>query len=117
MKLSSFQMTRYLLWFTVAILVAFGVGSLLRITANPDRTALYVFYALLMFGDVAVLLFCALQMDKRTKLIYFVSVVVLALNIVLTIFDQFGLVDFLFLTLNLITLIALITARREFLPA
>jgi hypothetical protein len=116
MKLSSFQLTRYLLWFTVAILFAFGVGSLLRINANPDRASLYMFYAFLMFGDAAVLLLCALLMTKRTKPVYFVLVAVLALNILLTIFDQFGLVDFLFLSLNLITLIALITARKEFLP-
>ncbi len=117
MKHSSFQLTRYLLWFTVAVLFAFGVGSLLRINANPDRSALYVFYAFLMFGDAAVLLFCAQLMVKRTKPIYHVLVFVLALNIALIIFDQFGLVDFLFLSLNLITLIALITARKEFLPA
>jgi hypothetical protein len=117
MKLSSFQLTRYLLWFTVAILFAFGVGSLLRINANPDRASLYMFYAFLMFGDAAVLLFCALLMIKRTNPTYFILVVVLALNILLTIFDQFGLVDFLFVLLNLITLTALVMARKEFLPA
>ena len=115
MKLSAFQLTRYLFLFTVAILAVFGIGSLVRIGTNPDQTALYVFYALAMFGDGAVMLFCALQLNKRTNLIYYISVFVLAINILPTIFDQFGLADFLFVLLNLITLVALLTARKEFL--
>jgi hypothetical protein len=43
--------------------------------------------------------------------------VVLVLNIVPTIFDQFGLADLLFVLLNLVTLAFLIMSRREFLAA
>jgi hypothetical protein len=38
------------------------------------------------------------------------------LNIVLTIFDQVGLVDVLFMLLNAVTLAALYLSRNEFLP-
>jgi hypothetical protein len=117
MTLSAFQATRYFFLFTVGILVVFGLVSFLRITANPGRTVLYGFYALAMFADAALMLYCALQLGRRTRLIFLLSVGVLALNILLTIFDQFGLVDLLFVTLNLITLAALIMARKEFLPA
>lgn len=117
MKLSTFQLTRYFILFTVAILVLFGIGSLLRISGNPDRTALYTFYALLMFGDAAVMAFCLFLLDKRNKYAYPLSVVVLALNVFATIFDQFGLVDLLFLLLILVALVSLIMARKEFLPA
>ncbi len=117
MKLSAFQWTRNLLLFTVAILVLFGVGSLLRIGGNPGRAGLYVFNALAMFGDALLMGFCAWQLPKRTKFIFFASVVVLAFNILPTIFDQFGLVDLLFVMLNLATFAFLIIARKDFLPA
>ena len=117
MKLSAFQMTRYFLLFTVAILVMFGIGSLLQIGSNPDRTVLYAFYTLVMFGDAVLMGFCAWQLPRRTKFIFFFSVFVLAFNILPTIFDQFGLADLLFVLLNIATLVSLILARQEFLPA
>ena len=116
MKLSSFQLTRYLFLLTGAILVVLSIGSLLRINTNPARTALYIFYALAMFGDAVAMLFCGLQLNKRTKMIFYISISVLALNIFPTIFDQFGLADLLFVLLNIATLVSLILARKEFLP-
>ncbi len=117
MKLSTFQLTRYLFLFTAAVLAAFGAGSLLRISANPDRTFLYAFYALAMFGDAIAIVFCAWLLSKRMKFAFHVSALVLALNIFLTVFDQFGLVDLLFVLLNFAALIVLLAARKEFLPA
>lgn len=117
MKLSSFQVARSLFLLTAAILVVFGVGSLLRIGAKPENTSLYTFYAILMFGDAAVMAFSAWQLPKRTKFIFYFSIVVLALNIFPTIFDQFGVMDLLFVLVNIATLTFLIPARKEFLPA
>lgn len=117
MKLSAFQLARYFFLFTFVILVGFGIGSLLSIEAKPDHMILYIFYAVIMFGDAAAMLFCGLQLNKRTKLIFSLSVFVLMFNILPAIFDQFGLADLLFLLLNLITLAFLLIARKEFLPA
>jgi hypothetical protein len=117
MKLTPFQITRYLFIFTFAVLVVFGVGSLLQIFTNPDRAVLYVFYAVVMFGDAVLMGFCAWQLPKRTKFIFYFSIFVLALNIIPTIFDQFGLADLSFVLLNIATLISLFEARKEFLPA
>lgn len=117
MKSIAFQLTRYLLLFTFLILVGFGVGSLLRIRVNPDRIGLYLFYALAMFGDAVVMLFCYLQLSRRTKIAFPLAASVLVLNVVLTIFDQVGWVDVLFVLLNLSILTFLIVARTEFLPA
>ena len=117
MKLTPFQLTRYLFLLTFAFLIVLGMGSLLQINTNPARAALYIFYALAMFGDAAAMLFCGLQLNKRTKLIFYLSIFVLALNIFPTIFDQFGLVDLLFVLLNIATLGSLMLARKEFLPA
>ena len=117
MKLSTFQVTRYLFLFTAALLVVFGTGSMLRIGDNPDRAALYIFYALAMFGDALLMGICAWQLLKRTKFIFFFSVFVLAANIIPTIFDQFGLADLLFVLLNVAILVSLVIARKVFLLA
>ena len=117
MKFSALEIIRYLFLLTIAILVVFGIGSLLRIGDNPNRTVLYAFYGAAMFRDAVFMAFCAWQLPKRTKFIFFFSVVVLAINITLTVFDQFGLADLFFVLLNLITLVSLILARKEFLPA
>ena len=116
-KISAFQLPRSLFLFTAAVLIVFGIGSLLRIGGTPSRAGLYVFYALAMFGDAVLMGFCAWQLPKRTKFAFFASVAVLAFNIVPTIFDQFGLADLLFVLLNFATLVSLILARKEFLPA
>jgi len=70
-----------------------------------------------MFVEAVIFLFFYFQLDKRKKQIYRLAVIVLSLNIVLTIFDQVGLVDILFMLLNAITLAALYLARKEFLPS
>jgi len=107
-----------LFFLTIAILFLFGIGSLisLSISESPNRSVLYAFYAIAMFGDAAVMLFCVLQLNKRKKWIYYLTVLVPCLNIFLTIFDQFGPVDLFFLLLNLITVVFLVIARKEFLP-
>ena len=117
MKLSPFELTRYLFLLTVAILIVFGIGSLLRVGDNPDRTVLYAFYAFAMFGDALLMGVCAWQLPRKTRLVFFFSVCVLALNIIPTIFDQFGLADLLFVLLNIATLVALVIARKDFLTA
>src|SRR5512143_4166214 len=99
MKLTAFRLTRYLFLFVILTLIALGVGSLRRIGVNPDRIGLYAFYAFAMFGDAVVLFFCYLQLNKRTKIAFPLAVSVLVLNIVLTIFDQVGWVDLLFMLL------------------
>lgn len=117
MKITNLQIARYLFLLTAGMLAVFGVGSLMRIGGNPDRAALYAFYALLMFADAAVVLFCYFQLNRKSRPIYWLAFVVLSLNIVLTIFDQVGLVDMLFMLLNAVTLAALHLSRKEFLPA
>ena len=102
------KLTLFLFWFTFAVLVVLGVGSLF---------ASYPLYALVMFGDAVIMAFCAWQLPKRTRFIFYASVFILALNIIPTIFDQFGLADLLFVLLNIATLISLVGARKEFFSA
>ena len=100
------KVTRVLFFFTAAILRSF-MGSDLRI---------YIVYSILMAVDAACMFVCGLFLNRKIELIFWFAVTLLSLNIILTIFDQFGLADFLFLFLNLITLVPLLIFRKEFLP-
>jgi lysylphosphatidylglycerol synthetase-like protein (DUF2156 family) len=71
----------------------------------------------MMFADAAVMLACAFGINKKKKQLFQFAVVVLVLNIILTIFDQIGVVDILFILLNAATLYILFTYRTEFTEA
>jgi len=107
------KMASYLFLLLAAILVALGLSSFLLTQGNVLR----VFYAFAMFADAAVMVFCYYQLNRKSRLGYWLAFAVLALNIILTIFDQVGLIDVLFMLVNLVALIALYLSRKEFLPA
>lgn len=109
-------LVQYLFFFTAAVLMAFGLGSMFRAGPSPDMKLLYMVYAILMLGDALAMLACGLFIRRRKALVFWFAVILLGLNIILSIFDQFGLVDLLFVLLNLFTLGPLIALRREFLP-
>ena len=99
-----------LFFVTAFVLAVFGGASFSRALANP----IYNLYAVLMFVDAAVMLVCGLYINRHTQAVYWFAVMALTLNIVLTIFDQIGLVDILFAALNFVTLMALVSSRKEF---
>lgn len=117
MRTNTFQLTRSFLLLIVLVLVLFGIGTLLRLNANPVRAGLYSIFAMIMFGDAATMAFCAWQLRKKTKFAFHVSAIVLGLNAILPFFDQVGWIDLFYILLNLVTLILLITSRKEFIPA
>jgi len=116
-KSAAYQRLRYLLLLTTAFLLVFGLSSFRLIGQDPNGLVSYALYALLMFIDAAVMLFCAFQLHRKKKPIFWSAVVFLVFNIISILFDHFGIVNLLFILLNLAALIFLITARKEFLPA
>ena len=107
---------QYLFFFTAIVLMALGVGSIFRAGPSPDMKLIYMVYAILMFGDALAMLACGLLIRAGKTAIFWSAVTLLSFNIILSIFDQFGLVDLLFVLLNAFTLGLLIAFRREFLP-
>lgn len=107
---------RYLLFVTAIELVIFGVGTLLRISESPNLRSIYIAYAVLMFGDALVMAVCGFYIERKIKIVYWLAATILSLNIILTIFDPFGLIDILFVFLNALTLVALYILRKELLP-
>jgi hypothetical protein len=117
MKPTSFQLVRVFFLFSVAVLIMSGVVSLVSIIGSSENTFPYSFYSLLMFGDAAIMFYCAWELGKRTKPILFFSSFMLLLNILLIAFDWLGQLNLRFGLFVLFTLFLLISVRKEFLPA
>jgi lysylphosphatidylglycerol synthetase-like protein (DUF2156 family) len=113
-SISPIQLARYLFIVAASLLLIFGTGTLLRITQNPDQKVMYLVYAILMFGDAALMFTCGMFIGRQ-KRVYWFAIVFLSLNIILTITDQFGIIDFLFLWFNSMILGLLIFARNKLL--
>lgn len=116
MKCPMTSLVRYSFFFTAFVLAVFGVNSMFRVSPDPNLKSIYMVYAVLMLGDALALLLCGLLINRKIPVIFWFAVTVLSLNIVLTIFDQFGLIDLLFVLLNTSTLGILLNLRKEFLP-
>lgn len=107
---------RYLILLISAALAVLSIASLTRLGENPDMAGWYVFYSLAMLVEAAILLFCYFSLKARRKTLYWLAFIILLLNVVLTIFDQVGLVDILFMLISLVALVALHLSRNDFLP-
>jgi hypothetical protein len=107
---------RYSFFLTALVLIVFGVNSLMRFSPDPNLKGIYMVYGILMLGDALGMLFCGLFINRRIPTLFWFAVTILGLNIMLTIFDQFGLIDLLFVMLNASTLGLLVNFRKEFLP-
>ena len=110
------QLIKWLFWLNAAVWLAFGIGSMVRIgTGAPGGTAVLTIIAVLMLGNVAAFLWCSWAVQKQASWYRFTVMAVLAVNILLTFTDQFGLLDFLTLLLDLVllALILILHTRRS----
>ena len=108
------------LFFTnAAIWLVFGVVSLIRMgSGNPDFMITALIIAVLMFGNVGAMLVCGIGIRTRRRLFYYLAIVVLAINIVLTFTDQVGAFDVITVVVDLLLLGLLIATRKlYFRPA
>lgn len=98
------------LFFLMAIIWGiFGITSLLRGLSSGAMLAA------LMFVNATLYLWAGWGIRRRKKRFYFLGIVVLALNIVLTFTDQMGFYDWSTLCIDLAALILLIVARSQYM--
>lgn len=92
-----------------------GVVSLTRVAGNGTGQMLtMVGIAILMFGNAAAMLVCGVGLGTRQRRFYFLALAVLAVNIILSITDQFGLLDLLTLLLDVALLGLLVWDRKSY---
>ena len=68
----------------------------------------------MMFGNTAVIIWLGHGLRKGHKLFYSLSLAYLAFNMVLTITDDFGIADLLYLVFIGMLLIVLLLSKRKF---
>jgi hypothetical protein len=109
-------LVQYSFFFTAVVLMAFGVNSMFRTSPDLNQNGIYMVYAILMLGDALAMLACGFFIRGRIPAVFWSAVTLLGLNIILTICDQFGLINLLFVLLNASTLGLVFNLRKEFLP-
>ena len=100
------------------IWLLFGIVSLVQITTNgSEQQIVALVIAILMFGNVGAMLLAGIGLGTRRRLFFYFGIVVLAVNIILTFTDQFGVFDCVTLVLDVILLGLLIATRSQYLTA
>jgi hypothetical protein len=106
-----------LFFLNAAIWLAFGIGSLVRLAhRNPDQPITAAVVAILMFGNVGAMLGAGLGLGRRRRWLYTLALLVLAVNIILTVTDRFGIFDLITLIID-VALLGLLIATRKLYSA
>ncbi|MBN2146844.1 MAG: hypothetical protein JW726_05625 [Anaerolineales bacterium] len=92
------QVTQAGFYLNALIWIALGIASIVQLSNSSSISAIVV--AVLILVYVAVLLGLGWLLGKQRRQIWFLALGVIAVSIVLTITDQFGLLDLLVLLLN-----------------
>jgi lysylphosphatidylglycerol synthetase-like protein (DUF2156 family) len=107
---SFFILLNALIWLTLGVIIAAKAHP--AIPVAPLIKGIMAFPSLATAG---LLLGLFIFLGKRSRLAYFLALGLLMATSLLTIFDEFGLVDLVILTINIIPIILLIKDRAWFL--
>ncbi len=109
--------TRGLFLLNAVIWLAFGIASLVLAASGADGSIWRWVYGVLMLINAGVMLWFGSRIVTAGKRIFFFAILYVALNVVLSITDQFGAVDAAILALNLTLLGLLFITRTRILQA
>jgi hypothetical protein len=109
------QLGKWLFRLNAAVWLTFGIWSVVQIgNGGVGSPATLWVVAILMLGNVVAFLWCSWAIQKQPSWYRLTIIAILAVNIILTFTDQFGIFDFLTLLLDLILLaIMLILNQRR----
>lgn len=105
------KLTRAMFFVNVLVWLMFGVGSLIR--AVEEGSTLRWVITFMMIANAAVMFWFGVVIVNGQKRVFFLAILYMVLNVVLSITDQFGWVDALILSLNLILLGLLFVTRQR----
>jgi hypothetical protein len=109
------NLTRAVFFINALVWLVFGLLSLFL--ALEVGTATRWIYSLLMIANAAVMFWFGLIIISGRNKIFFLAILYIALNVVLSITDQFGMIDALILLLNLCLLGLLFVTRQRIAQA
>jgi hypothetical protein len=103
-----------LIYVNALIWLVAGVAIFFRPRINPAIPSwIFIGMAILMLGYGVILVGVGIGLGTRNKFIYYAAMVMLALSVILPIFDDFGLADLLAIIPPTVTLIYLIYNRTK----
>ncbi|MFA6391657.1 MAG: hypothetical protein WCW66_02775 [Patescibacteria group bacterium] len=108
------KVLQILLGVNAVIWLVFGIIASFGGTTKPDYTNLMEFISLFMFVDAGLLIFIMIGTIKKQSWTYTGGLIILVVNIVLSITDEFGPADFIALFAGLAALILLLTNKPVF---
>ena len=106
------KLIRTLFFLNAAVWLAFGVSSLLFRALDGGSLTRWVITAMMIANAVVMIWFGVMIVSGRNW-IFFLAILYMALNVVLSITDQFGWIDAIILLLNLIVLGMLFLTRHR----
>jgi hypothetical protein len=110
----SMRAAQILLYINAAIWIFLGIATLLRMSqTNPESLFMLWIIAILMAGNAGMMLLSGWGLGTGRRLFYYLALAVMAINIILTFTDQFGLLDLLTLGIDLAILGLLIASRSR----
>jgi hypothetical protein len=95
------------------IWLALGLWSLSRLASQPRASMTMLVIAILMIGNVAAFIFCGMTIGRKSKWFAVIAFFVLGVNILLTLTDQVGIIDWTTWLIDLIILGLLIAGRKQ----
>jgi hypothetical protein len=105
------KLTRSLFFINAAVWLIFGfLGFMRAVTSTSD---LRLILSVLMIANAAVMIWFGVMIVTGRNWVFFLAILYMALNVVLSITDQFGWIDALILLLNLCVLGMLFITRHR----
>ena len=106
---SMLKTIRFLFFLNAAVWLVFGALSAFRFL--DDNSLMRLIYAVLMVANAVVMAWFGVMIPSGRNWVFFLGILYMAVNVVLSITDQFGWIDALILMLNLIILGLLFVTR------
>ena len=115
---SLLRATQALFYLNTVIWLTLAVAFLIRMTSrHPDQMLSNLIVTSLMVANALAMLVCGLGLSRGSIWFYLLALAILAVNILLSVADQFGLLDFITLVIDLGLLGILIIDRRRSIRA
>ena len=114
-RLRTVRFTQWLFFFNACIWLVFAVNSIFRLvnSSNTPLIAIWV-VTILMFGNAGTMLVTGLWLGQRSRWAFFLALVVLFVNILLTFTDQVGFYDIVTVLLDFVILGLLLYDRKNY---
>jgi len=110
------RLAQALFFLNAAIWLLFGIYTLTEMAGRcPGQSMTVWISGILMFGNCVAMLLCGVGLGTQRRLFYYLSLAVLVANIILTVTDEFGLLDLITLLIDLALLGLLIATRKRYL--